>query len=271
LKTVDAKDGSAAVAIKLEPARTLAGRTVDSKGEPIPDVSVFIGGWRGYSSTLGVNLKTDAQGRFRWEDAPADSVGITVDRPGFLGVGDQRVTAGNDVLITLKRAISIRGKIRDAKTEKRIDEAGVELGAPDPKTGAFAWTKNLGVWASQGDLQANVDVERMPEFRLRFQARGYEASESRSFHGDEGQVEYDVRMTPTDKTRGVSLTGRVARPDGTPLAEADVVLTYPTGGGSEGLTAVHIENGTIRPDAQLVRTQTDAEGRFTLISQSRGV
>jgi beta-lactamase regulating signal transducer with metallopeptidase domain/thiol-disulfide isomerase/thioredoxin/protocatechuate 3,4-dioxygenase beta subunit len=263
LKPVDAKDGPAAAAITLSPARTLAGRIVDSNGKPIPEAAVLVEAWRGFHS-LGIYLKTDAQGRFRWEDAPADSVLITVDRAGFDGA-QVRVSPDAPVLITLKRSLRISGKIRDAKTEKAIDEVGVELGTRDAKTGGFTWAKSpTRVWASQGYLNANVDVERTPEFRLRLRSRGYEPFESRTFRGDEGQVEYDVSLTPTDVPQGVAVAGQVRRPDGTPLAGADVVLTYPIGGGPNGPASIRIKRGTIQADARLTVTKSDAEGRFSL-------
>ncbi len=67
LKVVTAAKTPEEVSIELAPPHLLSGRFVDTQGKPIADAYVYINHWRGVSS-LGVNLKTDADGRFRWED-----------------------------------------------------------------------------------------------------------------------------------------------------------------------------------------------------------
>jgi protocatechuate 3,4-dioxygenase beta subunit len=181
------------VTIRLGPARQLKGRVVDSQGRPIADAFVGIDTWRTFRS-LGVFFETDGDGRFRWEDAPADPVLINVSRTGFTTVMMRQVTAGEEIILTLRRSVSISGRIRDAATGKPIEQTQVEVGAPDPKAGGFRWAMCPQVFGIQGRLQASVDVEQMPEFRLRIRAVGYEPFESRTFRADEGQVEYDVSM-----------------------------------------------------------------------------
>ncbi len=181
------------VTIRLGPAHKLEGRVVDSQGKPIAYAFVGIDTWRKFRS-LGVFLETDADGRFRWEDAPADTVLINVSRTGFTTVIMQPVTAGKEIVLTLRRSVSISGRIRDATTGKPIEQTQVEVGTPDPKDGGFRWARHPQVFGIQGRLQASVDVEQTPEFRLRIRADGHEPFESRSFRAEERQVEYDVSM-----------------------------------------------------------------------------
>ncbi|MGO9914550.1 MAG: carboxypeptidase regulatory-like domain-containing protein [Isosphaeraceae bacterium] len=197
LKSVDAKAGSGPVTIVLGPARTLAGRVVDSRGQPIFGAFVGIDTWRTYRS-LGVFLETDETGRFRWVDAPPDSVLINASSTGFNSIVMQRASPDEEAILTLKRALAISGRIRDAKTNKPVDNVSVDFGTPGSKPGAFTWARNNRVFSFQGYLQASVDIERTPEFRLRFQAKGYKPFESRTFRGDERQVEYNVNLTPID-------------------------------------------------------------------------
>ena len=110
--------------------------------------------------------------------------------------------------MTLKRSLSISGQITDAATDKPIDQADVEVGVPDAKTGEIVWAREQTVFAFQGYLQGNIDVEKTPEFRLRIRAKGYEPVVSRVFRRDENQVEYDVELTKADKPQGVVVSGK---------------------------------------------------------------
>jgi beta-lactamase regulating signal transducer with metallopeptidase domain/thiol-disulfide isomerase/thioredoxin/protocatechuate 3,4-dioxygenase beta subunit len=262
LKTVGAREGMEPVAIELGPPRTLTGRVEDSRGQPIPDAFVVIDSWRGYRA-LGVFLKSDADGRFRWEEAPPDPVLVNASRTGYDSVNQRLVSPDEkEAVLTLRRSLSISGKVRDAGTGKSIERAEVEVGTPDPKTGAVAWVAGRGAFCFQGHLQATLDVEASPEYRLRIKAKGYAPFETRTFRGDEGQVEYDVALTKADRPEGVIISGIVRRPDGTPLEGAEVVITY--GLGRERLPTVHIANGKIQPREDQPIVKTDARGRFTL-------
>ena len=263
LAPVVAGAGADPVAIALGPAHTLAGRVVDSRGRPIPEAFVVIDTWRTFRS-LGVFLETDADGRFRWEDAPPDQVLINASRAGFTDVIMQRATAGDEVVLTLRRSLSISGRIRDAATAKPIDQTQVEVGVPDPKTGEVRWANNPRVFAFQGRLQASIDVEQSPDVRLRIRAKGYEPFESRTFRSDEKQVEYDVELKKTDQPQGAVTAGTVRRPDGKPLAGAEVAVTYPMTGNPDRLPSIQIQDGKIRPDPSMTTAKTDASGRFSL-------
>ena len=263
LTPVAAAAGMPPVAILLGPARRLEGRVVDSQGRPIAEAFVVIDTWRTFRS-LGVFLWSDADGRFAWNDAPADRVLINASHTGYSGVHWRPATAGDAIVLTLKRSVSISGRVRDAATGKAIDEAEVDVGVADAKTGEVRWGKGEQTFATQGYLQASVDAERSSEFRLRIQANGYEPFESRVFRSDEGQVEYDVSLKKTDKPQGTVVSGVVVRPDGKPLAGAEVAITYPMTGGRDGLFSVHIEDGKIQPIRGMAYVKTDASGRFTL-------
>ncbi|MEO6808876.1 MAG: carboxypeptidase regulatory-like domain-containing protein, partial [Isosphaeraceae bacterium] len=263
LKTVEAGPKVEPVSITLEPSRTIAGRVVDSQGNPIPGVVVSVPYWRGYRS-LSFTFKTDADGRFRWDDAPTDSVTLVVRRVGFEILSQQRVPPDQEnVVLTLKRALFIEGKVRDAETDQPIDIAQVEVGIPDPKTGAIAWSENHFASVNYGSLQVTLDAEKVPAYQLRIKAKGYEPFESRTFRSDEGEVKYDVKLTSTDKPQGTEVSGVVSLKDGTPLKEAEVMVTYPNQAMSR-LPNLQLENGTIQPFPDRTIVKTDAQGRFSM-------
>ncbi|MDG3006067.1 carboxypeptidase regulatory-like domain-containing protein [Paludisphaera mucosa] len=265
---VEAKDGAAPVAISLRPASSLSGRVVDSKGNPIADAFVVVDQWRS-TRALGVFLNTDADGRFRWDDAPNEPILMNVSRAGFLGITFRRVSnADGEAVFTLERSLSIAGKVRDAVTRKRIDEIQVEVGTTPVGEGEATWREKPEVFAYQGELQADVKVEETPEFRLRIQSKGYATHVSRVFRGDEKFATYDVVLAPLKAEDGNALAGVVRRPDGAPLAGADVAIAYPRTTGNVPSPSVRIRDGSIQADATSLATKTDERGRFNLVRES---
>ncbi len=266
LSFVQATHDADPVTIVLGPSQRLTGRVVDSRGRPVFGAFVVIDTWRKYRA-LGVYLETDALGRFQWENAPPDSVLVNASAAAFDHVTQQEVSPGEEALFTLRRSLAISGRIRDAKTRKAIDNVTVTVGTPGSKPGSFDWARNNGVFSLQGRLQASIDIEQSPEFRLRFRVKGYEPLESRTFRGDERQVEYNVELTPTDKPDGVVVTGVVWRPDGNPLADAEVAISYPPTRSDEGLPSVSIKAGKLQFIPPAEPAKTDAAGRFTLVRE----
>jgi beta-lactamase regulating signal transducer with metallopeptidase domain len=194
IKPLDAIDVAGHLTVKLGRPRSMTGRVVDSAGKPIPDVFVSIARWRGYRS-LGVFLKTDALGRFRWDDAPPEEVLINASRSGFAGIEPRRVSPEEkDLTLVLRRSLSISGQIKDAATDQPIDQTDAEVGVVNATTGEIVWLRDRAVFSSQGDLQGNIDVENKPELRLRISAPGYEPAVSRVLRREENQVEYDVKL-----------------------------------------------------------------------------
>jgi beta-lactamase regulating signal transducer with metallopeptidase domain/protocatechuate 3,4-dioxygenase beta subunit/thiol-disulfide isomerase/thioredoxin len=264
LEMLDSNDVAWHVTVKLGPARALSGRAEDSTGKPIPDVFVNIDLWHGFQA-LGVFLKTDGQGRFHWNDAPSDAFLINASRPGFAPITRHRVAPDDkEITFILKRSLSVSGRVTDAATDKPIDQAYVQVGVPNPKTGEIAWTRGLEVFSDEGTLWGNIDVEQRPEFRLRITSKGYEPLVSRVFRRDEHQAEYDAKLTKVDRPQGVVISSVVRRPDGQPLAGALVALTYPLATETRQMPTVRIKNGELQALERLTTAKTDAFGRFSL-------
>jgi beta-lactamase regulating signal transducer with metallopeptidase domain/thiol-disulfide isomerase/thioredoxin len=267
IEFVNARQGGEPLAITLGPPSTLSGRVVDSHNNPIEGAFIAIDSWRTFRS-LGVFLKSDRDGRFQWNSAPADAVMVNASKPGFKSVHFTRVSPGEPALFTLRRALQVAGEIRDAQTNKRIETPSVEVGIPDAKSGRIKWVENPTVFASQGRFQADVDIESTPEFRLKFRAKGYATLESRTFRADEGPTTYDVKLTPRSEPEGEPVNGLVVRPDGIPLAGAEVAITYPLNGVPEWMRPVSIVDGKFESDENIVRATTDKFGRFRVTRAS---
>ena len=206
VKVIEARRGAQPIAITLGTAHRLEGRVVDTAGRPIPGATVKVDTPH-ILRTMGTrHFETDADGWFRWEDAPADGILLDVGCRGFVGVSEKVVRAGDHIVVTLSRAVSVSGKIQDALTKKAIDRAEVEVGFNDPKTGKLTWERINRVFAMQGEFRAEVAVERLAEFRLRVRAKGYELAESRVFKAGEVQVEYDFALKSTGQPTSVEVS-----------------------------------------------------------------
>ena len=79
------------VEITLGRPHTFKGRVVDPAGKPIAGAFVDPDVWKGVYRCLGAYLWTDADGRFRWDDAPDDELTVNVSKQGYVGVFQQRI------------------------------------------------------------------------------------------------------------------------------------------------------------------------------------
>jgi protocatechuate 3,4-dioxygenase beta subunit len=197
------------VQIDLGRPHTFQGRVVDQAGTPIEGIFVKYE-WRG-NRFLNDYRYTDADGRFRWDNAPGDPFLVSAypldNIRGYLGVMNQRIVPreGQDVVFTLRDALGISGKVLDAATGERVKNARVDVGAVDPTTGDVkVWTRPEGgyLWVNDGTLNASFPVEA-DAYKIRIVGDGYEPFVSRAFRRGERTVSgYDVRLTPVKPAPG---------------------------------------------------------------------
>ncbi|MFI5457976.1 MAG: carboxypeptidase regulatory-like domain-containing protein [Isosphaerales bacterium] len=249
------------VEITLGRPRTLKGRVVDPDGKPVAGAFVNPDTWRGHRC-LRAFLWTDADGRFRWDDAPNDELIVDVNQTGYRGVFQQHVApSSEDVVFTLKPSLRIQGTVRDAETKKRVDNATVEYSAVDPKSGEpLKWTSlpelgySTGVF--QGDLDINFPVTA-DAYKFRGRSPGFQTFVSRTFRREEKAViDYDIALVPgTTKPAGAVAT--VLRPDGKPLAGARL-LEIQSGGG------LSIQDGVAAQGSNSREDRTGPDGTFAI-------
>ena len=251
------------VEITLGRPRPFKGRVVDPDGKPIAGAFVDPDLWRGYRC-LGAFLWTDAEGRFRWDDAPRDDLIVNVSQQGYRGVSQQRVApSGEDVVFTLEPSLRILGKVRNAETQARVENATVEYSAVDPVTGEPSnWTGMPELGASTGVFLGNLDINfpvTADAYKFRVRSPGFQPFVSRTFKREEKVVtDYDISLAPgTAKPAGAVAT--VLRPNGKPLAGARLLeIQY---GGS-----VSIQDGVANvAQGRLCREdRTGPDGAFSI-------
>jgi beta-lactamase regulating signal transducer with metallopeptidase domain len=249
--------------VALGRPRPFKGRVVDPDGKPIAGARFDADAWRGHRC-LGTFLWTDADGRFRWDDAPIDELIVNVGAPGYTAVFQQKVTPSpEEIVFKLTPALAIQGKLSNAETKKRVENALVEYGAVDPATGEVAkWTNleelGFGGGVYQGAFNANFPVTS-GAYKLRIRSAGFHDFISRTFLREEKVVVgYDIALVP-GTTAPVGRFATVLGSDGKPLAGARVVEVQAGG-------HLNLENGApnLFQGRKVREDRTTADGKFAI-------
>jgi hypothetical protein len=168
---VDGRQPTPAVEFTLATAKRLRVRVVAPDDQPIEGVQVRV--LSDSSRTFPqLRRRTDSNGGFEWESAPAGRVLLNLAAEGYLaktvrahaGAGDGNVT-------TLQPAVDVRLDAVDASTGEAISRFGVEIGRRDPKTNGFSWGPRMGRSAPM-KFQMMLEAEEGP-YHFRISADGY--------------------------------------------------------------------------------------------------
>ncbi len=247
---VDVRLGLPAAELKLGVPRTIMGRVVDPQGKPVAGARVSSDGWRGFR-TLDWSTDTGSDGRFRWDDAPRDSVWIAANREGFIAVRNREAPASEaETVIKMKRVLTIKGTVVDSRTRKLI-EAFTLIPGEDRQDGSFTyWSRGESSRRHGGRYEMQFTEPADHGHRLRIEAEGYVPEISRPIADDQGDAKVDFELVAGD-----SIAGVVRLPGGGPAEGADVVLVVPS-------APAFITNG--RPPSGLDHraVKTGADGRF---------
>jgi hypothetical protein len=132
---------------------SVSGRVADEAGKPLADVEVRLddvvsGGDGHYGSTHEYVTKTDADGRFRLDQAPVGCVTIRVRKSGYClpGAGKSIMTPAEDIALNMVKSAQVRVTVDFAGTNRPktyIIEI-VPLVKTDPEGGAAvpSWGEN---------------------------------------------------------------------------------------------------------------------------------
>jgi len=255
LRQITVHKGVEPVEFRLEPGHTIRGRIVDTTGNPIAGAFVVADTWRGHRS-LEWRVDTDSEGRFQWDDAPADEVLIDMGKQRYMSISNYGMSASDkEYVITLYPELKVRGKVVDTQTGEPITQfkllPGIDWGSNEP----VSWQRRSAKTFTQGHYEVTFDFP-YPAHLIRVEADGYEPGISRHFKNDEGEFVFDFALN-----RGTGPTGMVYLPDGKPAAGAEVILCTPS-------QRAYISNGrnVNKQDSQFVEIKED--GRFSFPAQT---
>lgn len=259
MTTVTVRDATEPVELRLGPGRAIRGRLVDPRGRPVAGAGIQVVEWRN-KRTLEWEAATDADGRFRWDDAPADTVTLSIHHPAFVRLSQRQFTAGEtESLITLNPPVRVHGKVVDAETGMAIPRVTLIPGyyrfGLDPDRGQVHWSRDAVRSFVGGRYDQEFVMSHTAAYSFRIEADGYVPEISRVFRLDEGEQVYDVKLR-----RGQGPVGLVRAPDGSALAGALVALKIKS-------STAWITDAQTDPRSFPTVT-TDAQGRFRFAPQA---
>lgn len=195
---VSASPRGTAVTVRLDPARPLSGRVVDSAGQPVPGTTVSVGRYK-ECRVIPWRAATDADGRFTWPDGPvAGEVELQAYAPGFLRVINHKATSGDkDVSIVLHRPTRVRGTVTDADTGAPIERFSLTSGeGPFFDDRKYFWHGNSRRETEGGrfDESRLFVFDQTGPIAVKIEAEGYEPATLEGFTTADELVERDVKL-----------------------------------------------------------------------------
>ncbi len=269
-------DSGLKVDFELGEPHLLCGLIVDSDDNPVLGARVRVDEWQD-ERTLAWEMETGEDGRFRWENAPADAVQLRISTRDFRDVyGYEAIPGKEEHVITLKRPSVITGTVLDAETGEPIRDFQTIQGIKLP-SGTY-WMNRFrnrppngrnrspndrsgppnGRYGSQNNTygffeiidRSTVMYGQQAESRvLRIDARGYQSEISPVFCLSEEPQKFDFQLKKMEWPEGI-----VRMSDGLPANEARIVI-YNSNESNQISDRFH--SGEER------MTRTDEEGHFS--------
>jgi len=252
-KAIDIEPDPEPLEFRLTRGRSITCRVVDTEGRSI------VGAWTVVeplpeNSSYGIWLKdTDEQGEFQVPNVPKNDVNLTVGKEGYVAVRDYVLALSEEeVVVTMKRALRVRGTVTDAESGIPIPNFEVTIVRI---VGDRNFTGNT-LSFDKGTYELKLDEVRSDALQLKVSAMGYEPATSEEFKIDESRRVIDFPLARAsdfdEKTAGrprkqVSppgvrrITGLVRDEKSVPVSDA-VISTRPSLG---------------------AETTTNADGTFT--------
>ena len=243
----------------LQPAKTLAGRVVDADGKPVAGAHVFVDTWRG-TRTLKAQRTADADGRFTWENAPADPVMVTVDAMGFAYKNNTPMSPDQANVITLAKPVTFVGRAVDAETKQPVTSFTPIVGIVFDKSQTPSFQRSGGTDdatpSADGAFKLTFSYP-YPGRVVRVEAYGYAPADSPIVTMTDGDQQFTYELH-----RAAGLAGDVVGPDGKPAANANVYLAIVG-------APIRLTNGEVGKfdRREVIQRTTDADGHFAFPPQ----
>lgn len=246
----------------------VAGKVLWDDGKPVPGARVFAGEDNPGKPTLSTSV-TGADGAFRIEHLDGASTRLGVFVPGIPVSPADPVPLGTlDVVLTLRAAGSVRGKVLEAAGGKPVTAFGVRLEPADEEHWLARAVRNLidGGVGPQGvsseDGRFRLPVVAHGAWRLVVSAPGYPEAKSAVVTVTAGE---EADAGTIELAEGHRASGVVRLTDGSPLSQAHLHLLR-VKPGQEPEAEVQWEWSEAPSDDAL----SDAEGRFEIPPQTPG-
>ncbi len=250
-----ASEGPIAAAFRLEPAKPLKGRVLGLDNAPLAEATIRLVSWHGLSFPKW-ETRTDAQGRFTWDSAPADGADYLVSAPGYRAMVRQGLAPSKtEEVILLDQGGMIVGRVVDAQSKQPIDQFHVIIGRSFGTLDDIYWERYSPIQGTDGrfsfENQPNYGQE---EIRLLVEAPGY-LPELSPLEDASRAITCNFELKKGHGPQGV-----VRLPDGQPAEKVQVALLT---GSYMVLKGRELQARDSRAGASAL-VRTDHDGRFSL-------
>jgi peroxiredoxin/protocatechuate 3,4-dioxygenase beta subunit len=259
LKEINVRRGMTPVEFRLELARTIRGRVVDSNDNPIEDVEVSLDSWQG-RGTIKWDIETDAEGYFEWNEAPEDQARFAFSREGYVPIRYLELSPEIDEhMIVMWRPQRVSGKVIDADSNEPVSEFKLILGTKsnEHKPGRVDWERESAQTFTEGRYAAELTWHRgfSGSYVILIEAGGYLTGVSGELTQYQEDIVIDFRL---EKGQGPS--GTVYLANGELAHGARVALSTTS-------YSVFIKNGELKDDKRWLSVTTGADGNFSFPPQ----
>jgi hypothetical protein len=241
----------------LAPAVPVRLQLLTPKGEPAAGVQLMPHEFRMRRHLLNWTGTTDRDGRVVWSNAPLDTVVLralgTKYPPRVIRIDPQQ----RDIVARLREdfgdlSASLKIRAVDAQSGQAVSEFDVQR--------ADGWGGNYRPWgkaSSDGIFHSasNAMLGTLNPASLKIRAMGYRDGLLKHVYSEDGMQEFTVPLTKLKARRGV-----VVQPDGTPAAQASILINT-----SEEVQVLGENETSLSPGREgLERARAAADGSFDL-------
>ncbi len=187
VKAVEIKDGMEPITFTLTQPSVISGQVIDMNGEPIEGTDISVTGWQGTGS-LAFATKTDAEGFFQWDSAPADEVLFDIQKSTAMSLRNYPMQSGVDYKVVMMRPFRIHGSIISAEPTINIETFIMTVGYYFDKD-EVSWQDANSVIFTGDKYELNITEPF--EFKMKVQAEGFKTAESPSFNPSSNSFDYN--------------------------------------------------------------------------------
>lgn len=208
---------------------------VDQDGQPVPDVYVGIGEWRGTEAIYnnkhsnvpesGVPRKSDSNGIYQWDWAPEDAVVYRLGKKGFVTTEVALVARDQAHRITLSPQMKIYGTVTDKNTGEPIEEFSVvPVKAFRPEFYSTSFQDRIQAKDGRYEIPIQTHGQTGNRCMVRIEAEGYRtAFSNKSMEAGDNPLEENFELEPAE-----AMEAEVENPDGTRAFDFMVAVGTPT-------------------------------------------
>ncbi|MCX7045418.1 MAG: M56 family metallopeptidase [Candidatus Sumerlaeota bacterium] len=168
------------LSLQLSQGRVIQGKVVDERGRPIKETVVYPATWRNISSLFPI-LRTDAEGRFRWDGAPDDAVLFSIGDGSRMAILYYPMVArAEDYLVTVRPRLAVSGRVVDDETGQAVPSFKVFPGFEWGDMAAPSWMENEFAEGANGEFRIYLDRPSLA-YCIQIEAGGYKTSTSPEF------------------------------------------------------------------------------------------